>query len=149
MKSHPSASPLSDLSAQTSDDGTLTSRVRRGDLFIGPGNCESREIFSHITSLWGVLCLIALRDGTLRFSELRRKAGGVSEKMLAQTLQRLEADGLIRRTSYPVVPPHVEYDLTPLGEEAAAHVAALADWLEINLPRIRQASSHRTHPPRV
>lgn len=131
------------------EDRRLTTRVRRGDLMTGPENCPSREVFAHITSLWGVLCLIALRDGTLRFSELRRKAKGVSEKMLAQTLQRLERDGFVRRTSYPVVPPRVEYDLTPLGEEAATHVAALADWLEINLPRIKQASSSHTHLPKV
>lgn len=120
---------------------TLTARVRRGDLFTGGNNCESREVFSHVTSLWGVLCLIALRDGTQRYSELRRKANGISEKMLAQTLQRLEGDGFVRRTAYPVIPPHVEYDLTPLGHEVAVHVAALADWLEVNLPRIREASS--------
>lgn len=119
---------------------TLTERVRCGDLFTGENNCESREMFSHVTSLWGVLCLIALRDGTHRYSELRRKANGISEKMLAQTLQRLECDGFVLRTAYPVIPPHVEYDLTPLGEEVATHVATLADWFEVNLPRIRQAS---------
>lgn len=122
--------------AAPEEDRRLTARVRRGDLMTGPGNCPSREVFTHITSLWGVLCLIALQDGTLRFSELRRKANGVSEKMLAQTLQRLEGDGFVRRTAHPVIPPHVDYDLTPLGEEAAAHVAALADWLEVNWHRV-------------
>lgn len=128
----------SEYAGEQSEPGgcTLTERVRRGELFTG--NCESREVFAHITSLWGVLCLIALRDGKLRFSALRRLTSGVSEKMLAQTLKRLEADGFVRRTAYPVIPPHVEYDLTPLGEEAAAHVAALADWLELNLHRTRQ-----------
>ncbi|MDQ9028064.1 winged helix-turn-helix transcriptional regulator [Acinetobacter nosocomialis] len=119
---------------------TLTERVRRGDLFTGENNCQSREAFAHVTSLWGVICLIALRDGTHRYSELRRKANGVSEKMLTLTLQHLEKDGFIRRTSYPVVPPHVEYDLTLLGEEVAKHVAALADWLEVNLSDIKAAS---------
>ncbi|HXK54681.1 MAG TPA: helix-turn-helix domain-containing protein, partial [Hyphomicrobiales bacterium] len=74
-----------------------------------------------------------------RFSELRRKIGGVSEKMLAQTLQWLEGDGLVLRVSYPVVPPHVEYSLTPLGLEAGGRVKDLADWVEINLPRIAAA----------
>ncbi len=133
-----------DQANESSGNLTLTARVRRGDLFTG--NCESREVFAHITSLWGVLCLIALREGTLRYGELRRKASGISEKMLAQTLQRLEGDGLVRRTSYPVIPPHVEYDLTPLGEEAAAHVAALADWLEVNFPRIREATGQNKNP---
>jgi len=120
---------------------TLTARVRRGDHFAGEGNCRSRDVFAHVTSLWGVLCLIALRDGTQRYSELRRKTNGVSEKMLTQTLKQLEADGFVRRTAHPVMPPRVEYDLTELGHEVAVHVAALADWFELNLPRIERASA--------
>ncbi|WP_176509277.1 MULTISPECIES: winged helix-turn-helix transcriptional regulator [Pseudomonas] len=119
------------------DERTLTAKLRRGDVFTG--KCKAREVLSHVTSLWGMLCLMALLDGTLRYSELRRKVNGVSEKMLSQTLQRLEGDGLVRRTAYPVIPPHVEYDLTPLGEQAATHVAALADWLEMNLHQVPDA----------
>ena len=70
---------------------------------------------------------------------LRRRIGGVSEKMLAQTLQWLEADGFVLRVSYPVVPPHVEYSLTPLGYEVALRVRDLADWIEVKLPEILQA----------
>lgn len=62
--------------------------------------------------------------------------GGVSEKMLAQSLQALEQDGFIDRVSYPVVPPHVEYSLTPLGLQVSEKVAALADWIEVNLPSV-------------
>jgi DNA-binding HxlR family transcriptional regulator len=98
--------------------------------------CPSREVLKHVTSRWGVLVLIALQRGTHRFSELRRRIGGVSERMLAQTLQWLEADGFVARRAYPVVPPHVEYTLTPLGEEVAEKVRLLADWIELNLPRI-------------
>ncbi|MEK8044811.1 winged helix-turn-helix transcriptional regulator [Ideonella margarita] len=99
--------------------------------------CPSREVLQHLTSRWGVLVLVALLlGGTHRFSELRRKIDGVSEKMLAQTLQTLEADGFVRRTAHPVVPPHVEYSLTRMGEEAARQVAELVDWIEGNLPRI-------------
>lgn len=116
---------------------TLTEQMRRGDVFADA--CPSREILKHLTSRWGVLVLVALREGTLRFSDIRRKIAGVSEKMLAQTLHGLEADGFVLRTAYPVVPPHVEYSLTGLGEEAAARVAGLADWIEINLPRILAA----------
>lgn len=90
-------------------------------------------MMKHVTSSWGVLVLIALQDGTHRFSELRRKVAGVSERMLAQTLQWLEGDGLVERRSFPVVPPHVEYTLTSKGEEAAALVANLADWIEGNV----------------
>jgi DNA-binding HxlR family transcriptional regulator len=77
-----------------------------------------------------------LQEGTHRFSELRRRITGVSEKMLAQTLQTLTNDGLIERKSYPVVPPFVEYSLTPLGIEAAKHVVALTGWIELNLTKI-------------
>ena len=92
--------------------------------------CPSREILSHLTSRWGVLVLIALLPGTLRFSQLRRKIGGVSERMLAQTLQLLEGDGMVERHAYDVVPPHVVYTLTPMGMEAAVRVRELADWVE-------------------
>jgi DNA-binding HxlR family transcriptional regulator len=114
--------------------GKSSSRLSRGDLF-APA-CPSREILKHVTSRWGVLVLFALMEGTHRFSDLRRKVGGISEKMLAQTLQYLEADGFINRVSRPVVPPHVEYSLTPLGEEIGKKVGSLADWIETNLPKI-------------
>lgn len=113
---------------------SLSEQMRRGELFAV--ECPSREILKHVTSRWGVLVLVALLEGTHRFSELRRKAGGVSEKMLAQTLQCLEKDGFVKRVSLPVVPPHVEYTLTPLGEEVAHKVESLADWIEENTGRI-------------
>ncbi len=116
---------------------TLSQRMQRGDVFAQA--CPSRDLLTHVTSRWGVLVLVALRGGTHRFSDLRRKINGVSEKMLAQTLQLLEADGLVRRVSYPVVPPKVEYSLTEPGQEAAAHVEALADWIEHNVGRLLEA----------
>ena len=127
LASHP-ALPLAEL-------------MRRGVLF--SEKCPSREVLKHVTSRWGVLVLVALLGGTHRFSDLRRKIGGVSEKMLAQTLQWLEGDGFVLRTAYPVVPPHVEYSLTPLGLEVAQRVEGLADWIEENLPRILQSQSGR------
>ena len=105
---------------------TLSELMRRGELF--SVKSPSRTILNHVTSRWGVLVLVALMDGTHRFSDLRRKVGGVSEKMLAQTLQSLEKDGFINRVSLPVVPPHVEYTLTPMGEEVGHKVESLADW---------------------
>ena len=112
----------------------LADRMARGDVF--STDCPSREVLKHMTSTWGVLILIALRPGTLRFSELRRKVNGVSERMLAQTLQQLEGDGLVARRSYPVVPPHVEYSLTTLGKEAAERVEGLVDWIQDHLPAL-------------
>jgi len=113
---------------------TLSEQMRDGNLFAE--QCPSRDVLKHVTSRWGVLILVALRDGTHRFSDLRRKMGGVSEKMLAQSLQWLEQDGFINRVAYPVVPPHVEYSLTPLGEQVSEKVAALADWIELNVPQV-------------
>ncbi|KHT26898.1 winged helix-turn-helix transcriptional regulator [Pectobacterium carotovorum] len=115
----------------------LTEKVRMGELFTV--DCPSRGVLKHVSSLWGVLCLISLREGTLRFGELRRKASGVSEKMLAQTLKRLEEDGFVLRFSHPVVPPYVEYSLTPLGREVSEQVATLADWIELNISRVMDA----------
>jgi DNA-binding HxlR family transcriptional regulator len=107
---------------------------RRGELFSVA--CPSRQVLQNVTSRWGVLVLVALLEGTYRFSDLRRKVGVVSEKMLAQTLQALEGDGFVLRIAYPVVPPHVEYSLTPMGQEVAREVHSLADWIEGNLYRI-------------
>ncbi|MDD5471938.1 MAG: helix-turn-helix domain-containing protein [Sideroxydans sp.] len=114
---------------------------RRGEVF--STNCPSREILNHVTSRWGVLVLSALMDGTHRFSELRRKIDGVSEKMLAQTLQQLEMDGFVDRVSYPVVPPHVEYSLTPLGEQIGAQIDSLVDWIESNLAKLLKEQQKR------
>ncbi len=105
--------------------------------------CASRQVLKHLTSQWAMLVLHGLGAGTLRFSELKRRVGGVSERMLAQTLQVLEADQLVLRVSYPVVPPHVEYSLTPLGAEAAERVAALTCWIEANLQRLQADGSGR------
>lgn len=106
-------------------------------------DCPSRDVLNHITSRWGVLLLVVLMGGMHRFSELHRKIGGVSEKMLAQTLRTLEADGLVHRKSLHTVPPHVEYTLTPLGLEAGRLVEALADWIELSMPRIVAARAAR------
>jgi DNA-binding HxlR family transcriptional regulator len=129
--------PRSELRSKDVKSGTartFSERVVSGDLL--SATCPSRDILMHLTSRWGVLVLIVLLTGTHRFSELRRKIGGVSERMLAQTLQGLEGDGMVDRTSFPVVPPHVEYSLTPLGREAAEQVRGLADWIEESMPRI-------------
>ncbi|PPC81743.1 MAG: transcriptional regulator [Methylotenera sp.] len=128
---------------KTSKQGmTLSEQMLRGEVF--SDQCPSREILKHVTNRWGGLVLVALLQGMHRFSDLRRKLSGVSEKMLAQTLQTLEMDGFVRRVAYPVVPPHVEYSLTPLGEELARQVELLVDWIEINLPRILEAQGAST-----
>jgi DNA-binding HxlR family transcriptional regulator len=108
--------------------------------------CPSRGVLDHVTSRWAVLVLIALGEEMHRFSALRRKVGGVSEKMLAQTLAVLEEDGFVQRTAYPEVPPRVEYRLTSLGAEVAEHVERLVEWIEASLPRVMKARA--AHRPR-
>ncbi|KMV00128.1 transcriptional regulator [Acinetobacter schindleri] len=98
--------------------------------------CPSREILEHLANKWSILVLRCLNDGVHRFSELKQRIEGVSEKMLAQTLKMLERDGFILRTVYPVVPPKVEYQLTITGSQAAEKINYLIGWLERSLPEI-------------
>jgi DNA-binding HxlR family transcriptional regulator len=93
-----------------------------------PAGCPSRTVLDHITSKWGVLILLSLSEGEQRWSELRRRADGISEKMLAQTLKTLEKDGLVRRDAQHVIPPRVDYSLTKRGRELAALLIPLVTW---------------------
>ncbi|MFD9484604.1 winged helix-turn-helix transcriptional regulator [Streptomyces sp. NPDC059991] len=101
--------------------------------------CPHRLVLEHVTSRWGVLVLLALLDRSYRFGELRRHVGRVSEKMLAQTLQTLERDGFVDRDAKPVIPPRVDYSLTPLGREAAERVRALAEWTGVRMEQVQEA----------
>ncbi|MGE8685098.1 MAG: winged helix-turn-helix transcriptional regulator [Acinetobacter sp.] len=105
-------------------------------------NCPSREILEHLTNKWSVLVLRCLTEGVHRFSELKQRIEGVSEKMLAQTLKMLERDGFILRTVYPVVPPKVEYQLTMTGSQAAEKLMYLIGWIEKSLPDIAEAKEN-------
>jgi DNA-binding HxlR family transcriptional regulator len=109
-------------------------QAARGDLLAEA--CPSRAVLAHVTSRWGVLVLVVLLDGTHRFSELRRQVRGVSEKMLAQTLEALAGDGFVQRRDHGEIPPRVDYTLTPLGREVAERLEVLVDWIEDNMPRI-------------
>ena len=138
-ESNRSRSASNELPTSLLEGTPLSIRMDRGDVFAE--KCPSRDILKHMTSRWAVLVFVALSKGTHRFSDLRRRIGGVSEKMLSQTLQSLEADGFVDRIAYPVVPPHVEYSLTPLGAQAAEHVVAMADWIELHLGEILEAQA--------
>jgi DNA-binding HxlR family transcriptional regulator len=100
----------------------------RGDCF--SADCTARDVFGHVTGRWGGLVLAALLGGTLRFSEVRARIGGISEKMLAQTLREFERDGLVLRRQFPEVPPRVEYELTAAGLEVAQRLDHLIVWIE-------------------
>ncbi|ODT38765.1 MAG: transcriptional regulator [Microbacterium sp. 71-36] len=102
-------------------------RAERPDVF--SDGCPTRTVLDHVMGRWGVLVLVALSDGTQRWGELRRNISGISEKMLASTLKTLEADGLVRRTAYPEVPPRVEYALTDLGRDLMGRVLPLMAWV--------------------
>ncbi|MFS4108844.1 winged helix-turn-helix transcriptional regulator [Streptomyces sp. PD-S100-1] len=106
--------------------------------------CPYRLVLEHVTSRWGVLALIELLERPHRFSELRRAIGKVSgkpvsEKMLTQTLQTLERDGLVHRDAKPVIPPRVDYSLTDLGREAAEQVRTLARWTQHRMADVERA----------
>ncbi|MCO5998160.1 winged helix-turn-helix transcriptional regulator [Actinoallomurus rhizosphaericola] len=105
------------------------------------GRCTSREALGHVTGRWGILALGALSEGTYRFNALRRRVDGVSEKMLAQTLQALERDGFVLRKAEPTIPPRVEYSLTPLGREAAERLLGVIEWLEARMPEVMAAQA--------
>ncbi|GAA3813496.1 helix-turn-helix domain-containing protein [Streptomyces coacervatus] len=113
--------------------------VAVGKYDTGEAMCPYRLVLEHLTSRWGVLVLIELLERPYRFSELRRAIGRVSEKMLTQTLQTLERDGLVNRDAKPVIPPRVDYSLTDLGREAAQQVRALAVWTQERMDAVQQA----------
>jgi DNA-binding HxlR family transcriptional regulator len=94
--------------------------------------CASRVVLDHVTSKWGVLVIVALSESSLRWGELRRGIEGISEKMLAQTLRILEADGLVHRAAQPTIPPRVDYSLTALGHELAENLLPLVRWVGAN-----------------
>ncbi len=116
------------------DDPTLEADVFARD-------CHSRGALLNITGRWGTLALAALAEGPYRFGALRRRVDGVSERMLAQTLQQLERDGLVHREVRETIPPNVEYSLTPIGEEIAERLTGLIDLLESRMPDITAAQN--------
>ena len=103
--------------------------------------CVSRPILEHVTGRWGILAMAALLDGTFRFNALRRKVQGVSEKMLAQTLQALERDGFVHRVAQASIPPKVEYSLTPLGRDTAVRLMDLIAFVEAQMPTVVEAQA--------
>jgi DNA-binding HxlR family transcriptional regulator len=101
--------------------------------------CPIRDVLDRIGDRWSLLVLQNLATGTLRFTALRRSIGDISQRMLAQTLRRLEQDGLISRKVYPTTPPRVDYALTPLGQSLLQPIDALVDWAQTHHPAIRAA----------
>ncbi len=110
-------------------------------------NCPTRLVLNRVADKWTVLVVSLLEQGTKRFSTLQREIGGISQKMLTQTLRGLERDGLVTRTIYPTVPPKVEYALTPLGRTLVGLVEAIRVWSEINIEEVTKAQKAYDNSP--
>lgn len=102
-------------------------------------NCPTRLVLDRLADKWALLILDRLDDGAVRFNHLRRDIKGISQKVLSQTLKKLERDGLVTRSVFPTVPVTVEYALTPLGRTLTETVSALAHWAEKNMEAVLAA----------
>lgn len=101
------------------------------------GNCPIRDVIARLGDKWSILVLLTLHTNkTLRFNELQRSIGDISQRMLTVTLRSLEADGLVKRKIYPEVPPKVEYDLTDLGVQLFVCIQPLISWAKDNMDTI-------------
>jgi DNA-binding HxlR family transcriptional regulator len=107
-------------------------------------SCESRQALDRIADKWTCLIVYALLDGPRRHGELKRMIEGISQKMLTQTLRSMETDGLVERTVIGVIPPHVEYGLTPLGQTLSDPLVAICQWAMDHLPELQAARQAHT-----
>lgn len=112
-------------------------------------NCPVRDVLDCIGDRWSLLALLAVKRGTLRFTEVKRAIGDISPRMLAQTLRALERDGYVEREVHASVPPKVEYSLTPLGTSLLAKVQPLIRWAEDNHDQVRKARKAYVPPTAV
>ncbi|WP_405374320.1 MULTISPECIES: winged helix-turn-helix transcriptional regulator [unclassified Microbacterium] len=101
--------------------------------------CPSRTSLARIANKWTAMIVIALSDGPLRFGEVRTAVGGISGKVLADTLRELERDGIVSRTAFDQMPPRVDYALTPLGETLREPLTALGQWAESHIEEVEVA----------
>jgi DNA-binding HxlR family transcriptional regulator len=105
-----------------------------------PADCRAiSEVLARVGDKWSVLVVTRLGEKPLRFNELRRSIGGISQRMLTLTLRGLERDGLVTRAVFPTIPPRVDYALTALGRDLLAPVSALGDWATRNQAKIANA----------
>lgn len=120
---------------------TLPQPPRIGDAY--DPDCPTRHILDRIGDKWAVLVLLTLKDGPVRFNDLRRRIGAISQKMLSQTLKSLERDGLVIRAAFPTVPVTVEYRLTPLAGGLIGILGEITRWAEAHVGDIM--TSRRAH----
>ena len=108
--------------------------------------CPIRDVIDRLSDRWSLLVIHELEGGTLRFTELKNRIGDVSQRMLAQTLRRLEQDGLVSREVFPTVPPRVEYTLTPLGHSLLVPLRSMIEWAVDNHDAVRAARAAYVAP---
>jgi DNA-binding HxlR family transcriptional regulator len=104
-----------------------------------PSSCRAREVLQRVGDKWSVLAIDLLGQGTMRFTELHRAVDGITARMLTVTLRGLERDGIVTRTIHPVIPPRVEYALTPMGRTLLDTIGQLVTWTDTHLPEIEAA----------
>jgi DNA-binding HxlR family transcriptional regulator len=124
------------MTTRNAQEGT---RMIPGNLHV-PEDCRAAsEVLGRVGDKWTVLVVSTLGNGPMRFNELRRALGSISQRMLTLTLRALERDGLVTRTVFPIVPPRVDYELTRLGRSLLEPVNALALWARKNRAGIQDA----------
>lgn len=113
-----------------------------------PGVCRASEVLGRVGDKWSLQVIFNLGQGTRRFTDLKRGIDGISQRMLTVTLRGLERDGIVTRTIHPVIPPRVEYDLTPMGLTLLDTIGQLVSWADSHLPEISaaQAAYDAKHP---
>ena len=126
------------------EDGTSTSPRHTGGTDGLPDveatdTCRIRDLLDRLADKWSLLVIELLGHGTLRFTELKRQIDGISQRMLTLTLRTLERDGLVTRTVHPVVPPRVDYELTPLGSTLLEAVGPLVEWTRVHRAEVVDA----------
>ena len=104
-----------------------------------PTSCRAREVLQRVGDKWSMYVIDLLGQGTMRFTELHRSVDGITARMLTVTLRGLERDGIVTRTIHPVIPPRVEYALTPLGRTLLDTIGKLVSWADSHLPEIEAA----------
>ena len=114
--------------------------IKKLENFYVSEKCPVRTVLDRIGDKWSMLVMLVLgQNETLRFNEVHKSLGDISQKMLTVTLRTLEADGLVKRTAYPEIPPRVEYQLTERGETLIPHIHGLAGWANENMPAITKS----------
>ncbi len=136
------AGPVRELSGSTEDpSGAACDSEAAIDAGAArtPTTCGAREVLQRVGDKWSVLVIDLLGQGTMRFSELHRAIGAITARMLTVTLRGLERDGIVTRTIHPVIPPRVEYALTPMGRTLLDTIGQLVTWADSHLPEIEAA----------